>query len=205
MNYSQLAFTDIVKQFQEQLGSRTAYDRVEKTSYVDGLTEAEKEFIKDRDSFYMASSGDNGYPYVQHRGGPKGFIKVIDDKTLGIVDFSGNRQYISVGNLTKNPNVSLILVSYPHRARLKIYAKAEIIELQEDEALYHLLEPEDYKFRPERMMVFRIQAYDWNCPQHITPRYTLEEIEQVFDQQKEHIGKLEQEIKRLKKELSNKE
>ena len=204
MNYSKLAFTDIIKQFQAELGSRTTYDRVEKTSYVDGLTAAETAFIKERDSFYMASFGDNEYPYIQHRGGPKGFIKVIDDKTIGIVDFSGNRQYISVGNLSKNPNVSLILVSYPQRARLKIYAKAEIIELEEDKELYHLLEPENYKFRPERMIVFRIQAYDWNCPQHITPRYTATEIQPVFDQQNQRIEELEREVKRLKEELSNK-
>jgi predicted pyridoxine 5'-phosphate oxidase superfamily flavin-nucleotide-binding protein len=203
MNYSQMAFTDIIKQFQEELGSRATYDRVEKMSYVDGLTESETAFIKDRDSFYMASFGDNEYPYIQHRGGPKGFIKIIDSKTIGIVDFSGNRQYISVGNLSKNPNVSLILVSYPHRARLKIYAKAEIIELEEDKALYHLLEPEDYKFRPERMIVFRIQAYDWNCPQHITPRYTVSEIQPVFEQQKQRIGELELEVKRLKEKLSD--
>lgn len=203
MNYSQLAFTDIVKQFQEQLGSRSTYDRVEKTSYVDGLTAAEKEFIEDRDSFYMSSFGDNEYPYIQHRGGPKGFIKVIDDKTIGIVDFSGNRQYISVGNLSKNPNVSLILLSYPHKARLKIYAKAEIVELEADKSLYDFLKPEDYKFRPERMIIFKVQAYDWNCPQHITPRYTVPEIQQVFDQQMQHIRELEQEVEMLKGKLSN--
>lgn len=109
MNYSQLAFTDGIKAIQQRMGSRNAYDRVEKMSFVDGLTAIEANFIGQMDSFYMASSGENDFPYIQHRGGPKGFIKVIDSQTIGIVDFSGNRQYISVGNIVKNPKVSLIL------------------------------------------------------------------------------------------------
>ena len=135
MNYGQLAFTDAIKKMQEEAGSRGAYDRMEKTSVVDGLTENEVHFIEDRDSFYMASFGENEYPYIQHRGGPAGFIKVIDAKTIGIVDFSGNRQYISTGNISKNQNVSLILISYPQRARLKIYAHAKIVDLKDNEQL----------------------------------------------------------------------
>jgi uncharacterized protein len=177
MNYSKLAFTDGIKAIQERMGSRNAYERVEKTSFVEGLTAVEANFIGQMDSFYMATSGENDFPYIQHRGGPKGFIKVVDNQTIGIVDFSGNRQYISVGNIGKNPKVSLILVSYPMQARLKIYAEAEIIEISDNADLYDLLKPEDYKFRPERMLLFHIKAYDWNCPQHITPRYTEQEIE----------------------------
>lgn len=205
MNYSKLAFTDAIKQLQKKLGSRSSYDRVENMSYVDGLTATEIEFISERDSFYMASSSENEYPYIQHRGGPKGFIKVIDGTTIGIVDFTGNRQYISVGNITKNPKVSLILVSYPQRARLKIYAEAEIVELNENPELYQLLKPEDYKFRPERMMVFKIKAYDWNCPQHITPRFSVPEIEELIAPQKQYIAALEEEVKRLKEQLSDKD
>lgn len=201
MNYSALAFTDAIKKLQERLGSRDSYDRVEKMSYVDGLTDYEIEFISQMDSFYMASFGENGYPYIQHRGGPKGFIKVIDNTTIGIVDFTGNRQYISVGNISKNPKVSLILVSYPLRARLKIYAEAEIVELNEDNNLYNHLKPEDYKFKPERMMVFKIKAYDWNCPQHITPKYSVAEIEELLEPQKQYIKTLEQELKALKEKL----
>jgi predicted pyridoxine 5'-phosphate oxidase superfamily flavin-nucleotide-binding protein len=160
MNYSKLAFTDVIKTIQEKLGSRGTYERVENMSYVDGLTPIEKEFISQMDSFYMASFGENGYPYIQHRGGPKGFIKVIGNETIGIVDFSGNRQYISVGNITQNPKVSLILLSYPMRARLKIYAEAEIVEIKDNPGLFDLLKPEDYKFRPERLMLFHIKAYD---------------------------------------------
>lgn len=204
MNYSKLAFTDAIKEMQERLGSRSSYERMEKMSYVDGLTEAEMEFIGQRDSFYMASFSENEYPYIQHRGGPKGFIKVIDDKTIGIVDFTGNRQYISVGNINKNPKVSLILVSYPQRARLKIYAEAEIVELNENPELYQLLKPEDYKFKPERMMIFKIRAYDWNCQQHITPRFSIPEIKELVAPQLQRIDELEAEVKLLKEELSKK-
>lgn len=204
MNYSELAFTDVIKTIQEKLGSRTAYERVEKMSYVDGLTEIETEFISQMDSFYMASFGENEFPYIQHRGGPKGFIKVIDNSTIGIVDFTGNRQYISVGNISKNPKVSLIMVSYPMRARLKIYAEAEIVEIQDNPKLFHELRPEDYKFKPERMMVFKIKAYDWNCPQHITPKFSIPEIEELVEPKNKYITKLEQEVKMLKEKLADK-
>jgi predicted pyridoxine 5'-phosphate oxidase superfamily flavin-nucleotide-binding protein len=202
MNYSELAFTGAIKKLQERLGSRLSYERMEKMSYIDGLTDSEAEFIAHLDSFYIASFGENGYPYIQHRGGPKGFIKVIDKATIGIVDFIGNRQYISTGNISKNPKVSLILLSYPLRARLKIYAEAEIVEIDENHKLYDLLKPEDYKFKPERMMVFHIKAYDWNCPQHISPKYSVAEIQELFEPQKQYITTLELEIKALKEKLS---
>lgn len=131
MNYSELAFTKAIKEMQEKSGSRAGYERMEKMTYVDGLTDYEINFIENQDSFYMATYGENEYPYIQHRGGNKGFIKVVDTSTIGIVDFAGNRQYISVGNIAKNPKVSLILVSYPQRARLKIFAEAEIVELKD--------------------------------------------------------------------------
>jgi len=198
MNYAQLAFTDSVKALQEKLGSRLSYERMEKRTFVDGLTEYEIDFINQIDSFYIASFGENQYPYIQHRGGPKGFIKVIDDTSIGIVDFTGNRQYITAANISKNPNVSLILLSYPLKARLKIYAKAEVVEIGKNPGLYELLKPEGYKNKPEWMLTFRISAYDWNCPQHIVPKYTLEEIEELLKPQKEYIEQLEQEIKRLK-------
>lgn len=123
---------------------------------------------------------------------------MIDDTTIGIVDFTGNRQYISVGNITNNPKVALIMVSYPLRARLKIYAEAEIVEISEDNNLYQFLKPEDYKFKPERMMIFTIKAYDWNCPQHITPKFSVDEIEELVEPQRKYIDTLEQEIKDLK-------
>ena len=198
MNYSQLAFTDGIKAIQERMGSRNTYDRVERMSFVEGLKAVETKFIGQMDSFYMASYGENDFPYIQHRGGPQGFIKVIDSHTIGIVDFSGNRQYISVGNISKNPKVSLIMVSYPMQARLKVYAEAEIVEISDNPDLYDLLKPEDYKFRPERMLIFHIKAYDWNCPQHITPRYTEQEIEPMLREQQAYIRKLEEEVQALK-------
>jgi len=202
MNYSELAFSDDIKAIQERMGSRSAYERVERMSYVDGLTAVERRFIGEMDSFYMASFGNNDYPYIQHRGGPKGFIKVIDEQTIGIVDFSGNRQYISVGNIAKNPKVSLILVSYPMKARMKIYAEAEIVEVSENLSLYNFLKPEDYKFKPERLMLFHIKAYDWNCPQHITPRYSPADIEKITEAKDQYIQQLEQEVEVLRAKLS---
>ena len=202
-NFASIAFTDTVKAMQEKLGSRSSYARMERDTYVDGLTENEIDFIAQRDSFYMASIGENNFPYIQHRGGPKGFLKVLNAKRIGFIDFRGNMQYISSGNIATNNNVALIMVNYPARARLKILAKAEIVELTDDPVLYDLLELDDYKFKPERMMVFNIEAYDWNCPQHITPRYTVEDIEEAFAGQRDHVEKLEAEIKELKLKLKD--
>lgn len=182
-NFAPIAFTEAVKALQEKNGSRASYARMVKMSHVDGLTESEMEFISQRDSFYMATIGDNGFPYIQHRGGPKGFVKVLDAKRIGFIDFRGNMQYISVGNIATHNKVSMIMVDYPARARLKIYAKAEIAELKNNPAIFDLLDLKDYSFRPERMMVLHIEAYDWNCPQHITPKYTVEEIQEAFTAQ----------------------
>lgn len=197
-NYASLAFTEPVKAVQEHYGSRTTYARVEKQTSFDGLTDAETHFIASRDSFYMASIGENGFPYIQHRGGPKGFLKVIDALTLGFVDFSGNRQYISVGNLQTHPQVSLFLMDYPHQTRLKIYANAEVVELADQPDLFERLDPADYKHRPERMLLLHVEACDWNCPQHITPRYTTDEINAVLAPQREYITQLEAEVARLR-------
>ncbi|PSR55103.1 pyridoxamine 5'-phosphate oxidase [Adhaeribacter arboris] len=203
MNYSQLAFSDAAKELQQEFGSRQIYERVEKYHVVDGLTENEKKFIAEQDHFYMATIGENGYPYIQHRGGPKGFVKVLNEQTLAFVDFSGNRQYISVGNIETNFHVALILVSYPHRARLKVYAQAKIVQLTDEPELFAQIDPADYKHRPERMLVLTVQAYDWNCPQHITPRYTAEELEPAFAAQRQQIADLEAENQKLKAELEN--
>lgn len=200
-NFAALAFTDAVKAMQEKLGSRSSYARMERGAYVDGLKESEIHFISQRDSFYMASIGENSFPYIQHRGGPKGFVKVLDDRRIGFIDFRGNMQYISVGNIVTNNNVALIMVDYPSRTRLKILAKAEIVELQDDPVLYDLLDLNEYTFKPERMMVFHVEAYDWNCPQHITPRYTVQDIEKAFAVHLEHIAKLQAEITELKHKL----
>lgn len=185
MNYPKLAFTEKIKKLQERYGSRRGYERMEQLVEVEGLGSREREFIGRRDSFYMASTGQNGYPYVQHRGGPKGFVKVLDDKTLAVLDFSGNKQYISVGNIENNNKVSLIMVDYPMRARLKLFAKAEVVSLETNPELVQRLNLGDYHHRAERIFLYHIEAFDWNCPQHITPRYTEEEIASVFNSQEQ--------------------
>lgn len=201
-NFASLAFTDAVKEMQKKMGSRKSYARMERETYVDGLTENEIDFIVQRDSFYMASIGENVFPYIQHCGGPKGFVKVLDAKRIGFIDFKGNVQYISVGNIATNNNVALIMVDYPGRTRLKILAKAEIVELKNDDSLFEFLDLGEYKFRPERMMVLHIETYDWNCPQHITPRYTVKDIETAFAPQRNQIIALQNEVKELKAKLS---
>ena len=193
--FLEIAFTSAVKEMQARFGSGASYARMEKDTYADGLTQNEMDFISQRDSFYMATISENGFPYIQHRGGPRGFVKVVDAKRIAFIDFRGNMQFISVGNIATHQNVSLIMVDYPARARLKILAKAHIIELKDGPALYDLLDLKEYKFKPERMMVLDIEACDWNCPQRITPRYTVEEIRGIFESQLNHITKLEKEIR----------
>ncbi|MEO5976188.1 MAG: pyridoxamine 5'-phosphate oxidase family protein [Chryseolinea sp.] len=182
MNYSTLAFSDAAKKIQEKAGSRVNYARMEKQQ-KDGLSKNEVAFISERDSFYMATVGENGFPYIQFRGGPKGFLKVLDETTLGFIDFRGNMQYITAGNLTTNNKASLILMDYAARARLKIFAEVEMVELRNKPDLFTKLDLQHHKFHAERMMVLHIKGYDWNCPQHITPRYTMEEIEEAFSSQ----------------------
>mgnify|MGYP005725621605 CR=1 FL=1 len=175
-NFTKLAFTDSVKKIQEQYGSRKSYARVEVSGDQYMLTGRETSFIQSRDSFYMATVGENGWPYVQFRGGPKGFLKVIDNTTLGYADFRGNMQYISAGNINSSHKASLFLIDYPSRRRLKIWAEAKIIDANENPELLQKLAMPEYNARIERLVIFNVQAYDWNCPQHITPRYTSEEI-----------------------------
>lgn len=200
-NFAEIAFTDAVKELQEQHGSRKGYERMEKFNVIEGLSENEVGFIEDRDSFFLASIGEKNFPYIQHRGGPKGFVKVIDKQTIGFIDFSGNKQYISVGNFATNKNVALIMMDYPARARLKIFAKAEIVELNDNPELLASLDLGEYKYRPERMVLFHIEAYDWNCPQHIVPRFTVDEIQNVLKPELAKIEMLQLENKKLKEKL----
>jgi predicted pyridoxine 5'-phosphate oxidase superfamily flavin-nucleotide-binding protein len=198
-NYAAIAFTEEVKKMQEKAGSRSSYARMEKKSYTDGLTENETAFIGMQDSFYMATVGKNGYPYIQHRGGPKGFVKVIDANRIGFIDFYGNKQFISTGNLASDQKTALIMVDYPSRTRLKLYARGEVVDLKGNEELYEQLKPVDYDFRAAGMIIFHIDAYDWNCPQHITRRYTLEQLEDFFISQQDRIRELEKQVQMLKR------
>ena len=182
-NFTRFAFTKSVKEAQERYGSRKSYARMEESGDKYVLTEREIPFIESRDSFYMATVGENGWPYMQFRGGPKGFLKVIDNTTLGMADFRGNLQYISVGNLKSTKKASLFLIDYPSQRRLKIWAESEVLDADQNQELLEKVRAPDYKAVIERIILFKIQAYDWNCPQHITPRYTAEEIEQgMIDQ-----------------------
>jgi len=201
MNYEKIAFTNAVKKLQEIHGSRVAYARKEVVSEEDGLTDAEINFISSRDTCYLASTSESGYPYIQHRGGPQGFINVVDERTLGMVDFSGNRQYITVGNAMTNNKVAIILMDYPRKARLKLFAELKIVGIDEDPELFRQLAPANYKYHAERILLFTVMGYNWNCPQHITPRYTLDEISSAFEERNKYVSELEEEVKRLRGDL----
>ncbi|WP_221393649.1 pyridoxamine 5'-phosphate oxidase family protein [Dyadobacter sp. NIV53] len=199
-NYASVAFTTEVKALQERYGSRKAYAHLEEKVSKTELTDFEKHFIQNRDSCYIASTGENGFPYIQHRGGEKGFLRTIDLVTLGFADLRGNRQYISVGNTVTNPKVSLILMDYAHQARLKIYAEAETVEIAGRPDLADLVIPQGYEGIAERIVLLHIIAFDWNCPKYITPRYTTEEINEMLAPLQEHVRELESEVSRLKKD-----
>ena len=191
--------TPAVLAAQEANGSRVLWTRGrDRPSERIGASEAA--FIAARDSFYLASIGENGWPYIQHRGGPPGFLKVLDERTLGFADFRGNRQYISLGNATANDRVAAFLMDYPHRTRLKILAHAEARELT-PELAEKLLLP-GYRGIPERAILLHLQAFDWNCPQHITPRYTEAEIRSAIAPITARLAELEAENETLKAELA---
>jgi len=199
-----IAFTPSVKSAQEHYGTRAQYSRFEAgESDFAGLTEHEMEFISTRDTFYLATVGENNQPYVQFRGGPRGFLKVLNSRSLGFADFRGNLQYISVGNLAVNDRAALILMDYPSRQRLKILARVEIKDAGDEPELSEQLRMPDYKARIERAVTLHIEAFDWNCPQHITPRFTVEEIRTMNQPLYEHIEKLKVEIKGLRSETNN--
>jgi predicted pyridoxine 5'-phosphate oxidase superfamily flavin-nucleotide-binding protein len=198
--FAAISFTESVKAAQIHYGTRqanTGFERAEDPK--NQLTALEQEFIAARDGFYQATVGENGWPYVQFRGGPTGFLKVIDNQTLGYADFRGNLQYISVGNLQADERISIILVDYPNRRRLKIWAKAKVVDEREYPQFIAQLEMPSYRAVVERGIILTVQAYDWNCPRHITPRYTEAEIDERFiSPLKTRLAALELENRRLK-------
>jgi predicted pyridoxine 5'-phosphate oxidase superfamily flavin-nucleotide-binding protein len=196
--FGSLAFTPVVKELQERYGSRRQYERLaaQGASYQ-GLGLDEREFIGERDSFYMASIGSTGWPYVQHRGGPKGFLKVLDNQTIAFGDYRGNKQYVSTGNLLTDDRVALILVDYPRQARLKILGHAKITERAEARNLLEVVRDEEDTF-VERVYVIHVDAFDWNCQQHITPRFTVDEIRTILAPFEERLQTLEAENARLR-------
>jgi len=198
-----LVFTPAVKALQERYGSRRSYATREASGFSqDGLGPDEVGFLAERDSFYMASMGETGWPYVQHRGGPVGFLKVLDEHTIGFADFRGNKQYITAGNLTTNDRVALILVDYPRQARLKILGNGQIFEGEDaKEWIGKLREPGD-RTPIERVFVIHVKAFDWNCQQHITPRFTVEQIRSVLAPFEQRMAELTRENEILKAEIA---
>ncbi len=196
--FADLAFTPSVKAAQSRYGSREKNSRFELAEDArNRLTEFEIAFIGERDSFYQATVSESGWPYIQHRGGPMGFLKVLDDRTIGFADFRGNVQYLSVGNLNANDRVSLILMDYPNRQRLKIWGRARIVHEADDPDLMAKLALPAHKAKVERGIIIHIEALDWNCPQHITPRYTKAEVESLISPLLDEIQELKAQITSL--------
>lgn len=201
--FAEIAFTPTVKQVQEQLGSRPAYARMESDpeSRNHLLSEREAGFIAARNSLYMATVSETGWPYIQHRGGPAGFVRVLDETTIGFADFRGNRQYVSVGNLMGDDRVSLFFMDYPNKTRLKLFGRAKIVD-GDDAVTLSRLEVPDYRARIERGFLIRVEGFDWNCPQHITERFTLEQIREMAEPLTSRIAELEAELSLLRRNSS---
>jgi predicted pyridoxine 5'-phosphate oxidase superfamily flavin-nucleotide-binding protein len=193
--------TPSVQAAQVAQGSRKLWENFSQDRTFDRFGDNEVAFIEARDSFYLASVGENGWPYVQHRGGPPGFLKVLDEKTLGFADFRGNRQYISLGNVAADDRVALFLMDYPNRARLKILAHMTVKGLADEPELAAHLTPRGYRAVPERLFVLSLAAFDWNCSQHITPRYTSAQVEVAVEPLREQIAALDAENRALKARL----
>jgi predicted pyridoxine 5'-phosphate oxidase superfamily flavin-nucleotide-binding protein len=193
-----IAATPGVRAAQAAMGSDSVWSDFKGHREFDRFTTNEGQFIAARDSFYMATVSETGWPYIQHRGGPAGFLKLIDDRTLAFADYRGNRQYISVGNLAANDRVALILMDYAGRRRLKIYAHVEAVALDADPALVERVVDPGYKAKPERVLLLHLASFDWNCPQHITPRFTEAEIGQALAPLHDRLADLQAENDRLR-------
>ncbi len=190
---SDIAFTSSVKAVQERLGSRKGYASMEQRGgWNDVVTPDLAEFIAERDTMFIATANVDGQPYIQHRGGPPGFLKVLDEHTLGFADFPGNRQYITIGNLDDNPKAFIFLMDFANRRRIKIWGRAEVVE-NDVELLEKLHDPE-YGSEPERMFLFHVNAWDVNCPQHIKPRFTEEEVGESMKALRDRIAQLEADV-----------
>ena len=193
---SDIAFTPSVKALQTRKGSRHSYGRMEEQgSWRTRITPDLAGFIEAQTSTFLATANREGQPYIQHRGGPAGFLRVLDEKTIGFADFAGNRQYISQGNLADNPKAHLFLIDYARRQRVKIWGEARVVE--GDAELTARLMPEEYKARPEQVILFTVSAWDANCPQHIPQRFEAADVAAALAERDKRIEVLEKEIKRL--------
>jgi predicted pyridoxine 5'-phosphate oxidase superfamily flavin-nucleotide-binding protein len=197
-----IAATPSVKAVQAKMGTDRLWQDFKGHREFDHFDDDVAGFIADRDSFYMATVSETGWPYVQHRGGPRGFLKIVDSHTLAFADFRGNRQYISTGNLAADNRACLLLMDYPHRARLKIYVRVEILGVDDDPKLTALVISPSYKAKVERIYRLRLETYDWNCAQHITPRFTEADISQAVAPLRTRLTKLEAENEALRARLA---
>jgi len=196
--FATISFTESVKAAQTRYGTRENNQRFELSEDPrNQLGELETEFIQARDSFYMATISENDWPYVQHRGGPAGFIRVLDARTIGFADFKGNRQYISVGNLNANARTSLILMDYPNRRRLKLWGTTRITHEEDEPELVARLTIPQYQGRVERGIIIQVEAVEWNCPQHITPRYSEAEVDHVLQPLLEENRRLREQLQQI--------
>lgn len=199
--FMDIAITPSVRRAQAEMGADHFWSDFKGHREFDRFTAQETAFIAQRDSFYMASVSETGWPYVQHRGGPAGFLKVLDDRTLAFVDYRGNRQYITTGNLTENDRTCLFLIDYPARTRLKIYARAQKLALDADPLLTEAITDGAYGAKAERIFRLKLEAFDWNCPQHIVPRYTEAEFLAASRHLLDKVAQLEQENASLRERL----
>jgi predicted pyridoxine 5'-phosphate oxidase superfamily flavin-nucleotide-binding protein len=201
-SFGSLVFTPVIKELQERYGSRQQYERMEELGGARrGLGPEERDFLGEQDTFFMASLGATGWPYVQHRGGPKGLLKVIGDRAIAFADFRGNKQYISTGNLMTDNRVALILVDFPRQLRLKILGRVEIFEGEKAKDWLAKVRDPGYKATTERVYVIQIEAFDWNCQQHIIPRFTEEEIREAMEPVERQMQELVEENKKLREQL----
>jgi predicted pyridoxine 5'-phosphate oxidase superfamily flavin-nucleotide-binding protein len=199
---SDVAFTPTVKAIQARKGSRRAYANMEaRGSWETAITPTLAQFVAAQTSFFFATANADGQPYIQHRGGPPGFLRVIDEHTLAFADFAGNRQFITLGNLAENPKAHLFLIDYAHRQRIKIWGTARVVE--DDPELIASLMPQDYKARGERVILFTITAWDANCPQHIPQRFEATEVATALAERDARIKTLEAEIAQLRVRLKS--
>lgn len=191
---SDIAFTDEVKQLQSHNGSRDAYAKMERgPGWSDRITPQLADFIAQQNSFYLATVNADGQPYIQHRGGPRGFLKPIDDRTLAMADFRGNRQFISQGNLAQNQKAFIFLMDYANRRRIKLWGEAWMVE--GDEALLRFAMPEDYAAAPERVLLFKVLAWDPNCPQHIPRKYDWDQVDAMLADKDREICELKERLR----------
>ena len=198
--FHEIAFTDLVKAHQQEHGSRRQYERMAQGGATGGrLGLSEETFLSMRDSFYMASVSETGWPYIQHRGGAAGFVKILASDLIGFVDLRGNKQYISLGNFEHDARVALFFMDYPNQTRLKILGRVEIHEKDSKSAtLIERLRIADPKDVPERAILIHVEGFDWNCPQHITPRYSVEELQPVLRPLQDRLAVLEAENAELR-------